>query len=52
VICPKPVGVGEAGTVGSLIPKWTIRATDDQDQTCLIEINAKADETDAQLKRH
>jgi hypothetical protein len=53
VICPKPEGtdfVGEVGTAGSAVPKWTIRATDDQHQTCRIELNTYDDETDEQVR--
>jgi hypothetical protein len=54
VICPKAVGVdfvGYVGTAGSAIPKWTIRATDDQRQTCLIELDASPNETEAQIQK-
>ena|SRR5229473_3395436 len=54
VYCPKDVGVDyvdEVGIAGPPILKWTIRATDDQKQTCLIEVQADPDETDEQIKK-
>ncbi len=52
VICPKaPVQSyeGEVGTAGTPTVQWTIRATDDQHQTCLIELLARPEESDQQI---
>jgi len=53
VICPNRPVIAYEGIdgVSAPIPQWAIRATDDQGQTCRIDITVDPAETDEQIQK-